>query len=426
MKKYSSIEFFKFIRYEKKIMAKKYISPFKPKNIIDIKPTSLKIYTFNAGFKKYHDDLLIIVFNKPVVMSAVFTKSSTPSAPVIWNKKQNKNNLCKILIVNSGNANAFTGNEGIKSIKKYSTIAAKIFKCKLKEVFVSSTGIIGEQLNPNSIITKLKLVENSKPKSLSHAAKAIMTTDTYPKLVIETIKLNKKKIRIYGIAKGSGMIAPNMGTMLSYIFIEESLSKVQLNKIFKFNIEDSFNSISVDGDMSTNDTVVIFAVGKRKKNALFNNDQILKSISFSLKKIMINLAKQIVCDGEGISKLLEIKVVNAKNKKQASKISFSIAESLLVKTAIHGKDPNWGRIIMAIGKTSANIDQKKIILKFGDLLVAEKGRVSKKLDLIKLNAYMKNKIIKIHVDLKLGKCNKTVWSSDLSKKYIEINAEYSS
>jgi glutamate N-acetyltransferase/amino-acid N-acetyltransferase len=405
-------------------MINKFISPFIPKKIIDVRPSTFKIYTFNAGYKKFKHDLLIVVFEQPVKISAVFTRSSTPSAPVIWGKTQNKNNLCKILIVNSGNANAFTGNEGIQTIKKYASFASKLFNCKLKQVFVSSTGIIGEKLDPNLIISKLKLIKNSKPKSLIQAAKAIMTTDTYPKVALETIMIKRKKIRIFGIAKGSGMIAPNMGTMLSYIFIEAPLSNIELNKALESNIDYSFNSISVDGDTSTSDTVMIFATQENKLINSLNRSIFFKSISLALKKVMTNLAKQIVCDGEGISKLIEVNVNNAANKKQASKIAFSIAESLLVRTAVYGNDTNWGRIIAAIGKTFEKIDQSKFILKFGNYLVGKNGKASKNLNERKLKTYIKNKIIKINLDLKLGKYNKTVWSSDLTKKYVEINADY--
>ena len=251
-----------------------------------------------------------------------------------------------------------------------------------------------------------------------------MTTDTYPKIAVETVKIDGKKIKIYGIAKGSGMIAPNMGTMLSYIFIEASLTNSTLNKLLKTNKEDSFNSISVDGDMSTNDTVVVFSVGNTKLENIVKKTQILKSISTSLKKVMKNLAKQIVSDGEGISKLIEVNLYNAKSKAQAKKIAFSIAESLLVKTAIFGEDCNWGRVIMAIGKTSEKINPNKLSLKFGKHVIIHNGLVSKKFNEKKLNIYMRNKIIRINLDLKLGSSNKTVWSSDLTSKYIEINADY--
>ncbi len=407
-------------------MKNKYISPFKPKKILNVNTPKIKIYTFNAGYKRLKDDLLIIVFRKPIEFSAVFTKTSTPSAPVIWGKKIYKKHLCKALIVNSGNANAYTGNSGISSIKKYTSIASKIFNCKQNEVFVSSTGVIGEQLNPELIIRKLESLNKTKSKNLIHAAKAIMTTDTYPKIVNEKIKINGENIRVYGIAKGSGMIAPNMGTMLSYIFIEAYLPNSLLNLLLKNNIEDSFNSISVDGDMSTSDTVVLFAIGDKKLKNIGKTTQNFKSFSRSIKKVMIKLAKQIACDGEGASKLIEVNVVKAKNKVQAKKIAFSIGESMLVKTAIFGEDANWGRIIMAIGKTSENIDQNKFSLSFGKHIIVKNGVVSKKFDVKQLNNYMKDKIISINLDLNNGSCDKTIWSSDLTKKYIEINADYRS
>ena len=407
-------------------MKKKYISPFKPLKSIKVKTSGFKIYTFNAGYKRFSDDLVIICFDKAVAISSVYTQSSTPSAAVIWDKKISKKNLCKVLIVNSGNANAYTGKEGIEAIKKYCAFASKILKCKLNQIYVSSTGVIGESLDPLLIINKLKILKRSKTKNLLDAAKAIMTTDTYPKICSETFKINGKKINIYGIAKGSGMIAPNMGTMLSYIFIEASLNNQTLNKLLKFNIENSFNSISVDGDMSTNDTVMLFSVGDIKLTKKENNEIVFNLLPTALKKIMLNLSHQIVCDGEGISRLIEVNITNAKNKIQAKKIAFSIAESLLVKTAIFGKDANWGRIIMAIGKTSEKIYPNKISLKFGKFIVAEKGKISKRINETSLKKYMKNKIIKINLNLNIGKFSKTVWSSDLTNEYIKLNTDYRS
>ena len=205
-----------------------------------------------------------------------------------------------------------------------------------------------------------------------------------------------------------------MGTMLAYIFIEAPLSKIELSKILKENIETTFNSISVDGDTSTNDTVMLFSLGNTK--SLKQNSQLKKSISLGVKKVMLNLSKQIVCDGEGISKLIEVNVINAQTKIQATRTAFSIAESLLIKTAVYGEDANWGRIIMAIGKVGENINQSKIILKIGKFIVAKNGMMSKKIELKKLSKYMKNKIIRINLNLKLGKNNKTVWSSDLTNE----------
>ena len=404
-------------------MIKKFISPFKPKNYLNFKPQHFKIYTFKAGFKKHNKDLLVIVFNKLVTVSAVYTKSSTPSAPVLWGKKRKKN-LCKVLIINSGNANAFTGILGLKAIRNYAKVASNLCNCKINEVFISSTGIIGEQLNSDLIIKKLKLLKNTSSGRILEAAQAIMTTDTYPKIAKEIVRNNKDQVKIFGIAKGSGMIAPKMGTMLAYIFIEAPLSKIELSKILNENIETTFNSISIDGDTSTNDTVMLFSLGNNK--SLKKNSQLKKSISLGVKNVMRNLSKQIVCDGEGISKLIEVNVINAQTKIQATRIAFSIAESLLIKTAVYGEDANWGRIIMAIGKVGENINQSKIILKIGEFIVAENGMMSKKIKLKKLSKYMKNKIIRINLNLKLGKNNKTVWSSDLTNEYININADYRS
>ena len=407
-------------------MKKKYVSPFRPKSIKNVNSSKFMIYTFNAGFKKYNTDLLIIVFNKPSNLSAVFTKSMWPSAAVIWGKKNYKNSNCKVLIINSGNANAGTGKYGLDSIKKYTSFAAKFFNCKTSQVFVASTGIIGQKLNSNFIINKINLIKNLKSKKLLDGAKAIMTTDTFPKIVCENAIINKNKIKIYGIAKGSGMIAPNMGTMLSFIFIETLLPKNILNNLLISNIENTFNSISVDGDMSTNDTVMLFSIGSKKLKKIRKNDQNYKLISNALIKVMTKLAKQIVTDGEGITKLIEVNVINAKSISQAKKIAFSVGESILVKTAIFGKDPNWGRIIMAIGKTKEKIDCNKISIKFGSNLIFSNGKISNRYQNDKVIMYMKNKIIKINININNGNFSKIVWSSDLSKKYVELNSEYPS
>ena len=405
-------------------MTKKYISPFKPKSFFKFKPQHFKIYTFKAGFKKKDKDLLVIIFNKLVPVSALYTKSSTPSAPILWDKKI-ENNSCKVLIVNSGNANAFTGIVGLKAIKNYAKVASSLCHCKTNEVFVSSTGVIGEQLNSDLIIKKLNLLNTHSSGNILEAAQAIMTTDTYPKIAKEIIRNKKDQIKIFGIAKGSGMIAPKMGTMLAYIFIEAPLKKIELSKILKENIEATFNSISIDGDTSTSDTVMLFSLDNKNK-LIKKKSHLKKLISLGVKNVMLNLSKQVVCDGEGISKLIEVNIKNAQTKIQAAKIAFSIAESPLVKTAVFGEDANWGRIIMAIGKAGEKINQNKIILKIGNFVVAKNGMMSKKINIEKLGKYMKNKIIRINLDLKLGKINKTVWSSDLTSEYIKINTDYRS
>ena len=251
-----------------------------------------------------------------------------------------------------------------------------------------------------------------------------MTTDTFPKTCIKKIKIENKFIKIFGFAKGSGMVQPNMGTMLVYIFIEGLIHKLQLKKLINNNLEDSFHSISVDSDTSTSDTLMLFSVSNKKIN--LKKNKIFNLISKGLFDVMQNLAYQIVKDGEGLSKIIHVSVKNAKTSIQAKKIAFSIVNSPLVKTAIAGEDANWGRIIMAIGKTYEKINQDLIKIKFGDIIVCSNGHIRKKINYRKLNRYMKKKIIKIQVDLGLGSFSKTVLGNDLTYKYIKINAEYRS
>lgn len=424
MDKNSSIKDLIILNKERLYINKNNTSIFKFQPVKNFNSPNLKIYTFNAGFKKDKDDLLFIVFNSPVPVSAIYSKTSTPSAPIIWDKKNNKG-LCKILIVNSGNANAHTGIKGVNVIKMYTKYAAKKFSCRVDQILVSSTGVIGEQLDENKIIDKIKFIKESNQKDFLSAARAIMTTDTYPKTVIKNIKIGSKKIKIYGFAKGSGMIAPNMGTMLAYIFIEAKISKNILKKILLSHVEASFNSITVDGDTSTSDTVMLFSVDN-SINKQISGEKNINKLSLALKQIMFNLAIQVVSDGEGISKLMEINISGAANYRQASSIAFSISNSPLVKTAIAGQDANWGRIIMAIGKANSQVDQNRIRLKFGSMLVASNGQMYKKINIKKLNTYMKKKIIQINVDLSLGKFKRTVYASDLTHAYVEINADYRS
>ena len=365
-----------------------------------------------------------MVFKELTPLSAVYSNTSTPSAPIIWDKKNNRG-FCKLLIINAGNANAHTGKNGIKAIDKYVAVASKYFKCKKSQILVSSTGVIGEKLNIDKIINIFPKFSKSQPKNLLSASKAIMTTDTYPKNIVKKIKINSKIIKIFGFAKGSGMISPNMGTMLSYIFIEANLSKDILKKILHANLDSSFNSISVDSDTSTSDTLMLFSLSDNNQKKI-KSANIINKICLGLKEVMSELALQIISDGEGISKLIEVKVSGAKTYKQAKEGSFSIANSPLVKTAIAGEDANWGRVIMAIGKGDSQVVQNKIKLMFGNYLVANKGHKYEKINLKKLDKYMLNKHIKIKVDLGLGKFQRTVYSSDLTHEYIRINADYRS
>ncbi len=398
-------------------------SPFDPLKYPDFKPKGFKIYTFNAGFKKKLDDLLIIIFDEVINIANIYSKTTTPSAPIIWDKKNNKGRV-KALIVNSGNANAHTGIKGINLIDKYIKFLSKTINCKKNEVFVSSTGVIGELFDSKLIIDQIINMQNTKTKSLVDAAKSIMTTDTYPKVSIKKIKIGNKQLKIYGIAKGSGMINPNMGTMLAYIFIEASLSKSILYKLLKNNFDNTFNSISVDGDTSTSDTLAIFSLNQVKIN--FSIKKNFEIINSSLFEVMQDLSLKVVKDGEGISKLIKLNVLNCKTKIQAKNIAFSIINSLLVKTAIAGEDANWGRIIMAIGKSEEKINQNKIKIFFGSIMLCQNGYINKKINFSHLNKYMKRKVIEITVDIQNGKKNHTVYGNDLTYEYIRINADYRS
>ncbi len=400
----------------------KYKSPFAPKQYKDLYPKGFKIFTFNSGFKKKNDDLLIIIFDKTINVSCKYSLTSMPSAPIIWDKKNN-NGKCRALIVNSGNANAYTGKLGLKNIDKYTKELVEYLSCSKKEILVSSTGVIGEQLNPNLICKKIRKLIFSNNKMLIDAARSIWTTDTFVKTSIYNLKILNKNIKIYGFAKGSGMISPNMGTMLAYIFIDCEINKSGLKKLLSDNIEETFNSISVDSDTSTSDTLMLFSNPVHKINLNIKN---YNKISKTLNKVMKELSFKIISDGEGVKKLIKVNVKKAKSKSQAKNIAFSIANSPLVKTAIAGEDANWGRIIMAIGKTREKILQDRITIKFGNFLLAKKGERNRGVKLSKVDNYMKKNLIEIEVNLNLGNHSTIVYGNDLNPEYIRINADYRS
>jgi glutamate N-acetyltransferase/amino-acid N-acetyltransferase len=424
MTKNSSTKDLNLSSNERLFLKKKHTPFIKFPLIKNIKSKYLKYFTFNSGFKKKNDDLLAVVFSNTATLSAVYSKTSTPAAPIVWDKKNNKG-YCKVLVINSGNANAHTGKIGLKGIDKYTKVIANSFHCKQSEILVSSTGVIGEKLDVNKIIKNFPIKVGVKEKDILDAAKAIMTTDTFPKTSFKKIKIDKEYIRIFGFAKGSGMIFPNMGTMLAYVFVEANISKNKLNRILKLNLDKSFNSISVDGDTSTNDTLMLFSMFDKNQKQI-NKIKKINKISSAIGEVMHDLSLQVVCDGEGISKLIKVNVFNAKNYKQASNIAFSVSNSPLVKTAIAGEDANWGRVIMAIGKTNEKILQDKIKLKFGNLLVATNGQMYSKINFKELNKYMKGKKIEININLGIGKFKRSVYSSDLTHEYIRINADYRS
>ncbi len=398
-------------------------SIFDPKKYDNILPSKFKIFTFRSGFKKIHDDLLIIIFNDVINSINIYSKTSTPSAPIIWDKKNNKGKV-KALIVNAGNANAHTGKKGIKIINDYVKVLCNVIGCKKHEVLVSSTGVIGELFNPKVITKQILKLDKKIPGDLLSAAKSIMTTDTYPKTSVKNLIIGKKRIKIYGIAKGSGMIMPNMATMLVYIFIETKIDKSIIKKILKNNLDDTFNSISVDSDTSTSDTLFFFTTNDNEIN--FVNKKNFEKLNASIYNIMEDLSLKVIKDGEGLSKLIKVSVTNSKTKKQAKIIGLSIVNSPLVKSAVSGEDANWGRVIMAIGKTQETINQNKIAVFFGKNLVCKNGEINKNINTHKLNKYMKNKIIEINVILNNGNKSHTVYGNDLNYEYLRINRDYRS
>ena len=394
----------------------------------------LKLAYGCAGIKsKTKLDISIIVFEDFAYVASVLTKSKTCAANIIWLKKINKFGKVKVLFVNSGNANAYTGKEGYNNLLKIVNYFVKNKLCKKSEIIISSTGVIGEQLPIKKILNYLPtLIENKKLKPVTHTAQwkcfanTILTTDTFIKGSYLESKIGNKKVKIIGISKGSGMIAPNMATMLGYLFTDALLSPNILKRLLIDVCEKTFNSITVDGDTSTNDMVSFISTRKIACQVKSINDDKLKQFKMDLNKVALQLAKKIILDGEGAKKLIQVSVFNAFNYKEAKKVAMSIANSPLVKTAVAGEDANWGRIIMAIGKTNAKINQKKISLKFGDIMVIKNGEMQTNYKEANLSKYLKKKEIEINVNLSVGKAMSTIWTCDLTKEYISINADYRS
>ena len=394
-------------------------------------------------YNKSRDDLVMFYFRDGANYASVYTQSKIVSENIKWNLNI-KSKKIKSLIINTRNANAFTGSEGYKGLKEIAKEVSIQLSIKQKEdedypkkilddeVLFGCTGTIGEKYptekikkNIPELIKKIKYVQNKL--IWMKAALGIMTTDLKPKLAMEECKIGNKKVKIYGIAKGSGMIFPNMATTLGYIFTDADLSNDILSKLLKKNIDTTFNAITCDGDTSTNDMVSIFSTSK-VKNLTINNINDKKIISFdkALHSVLLNLSKRIVVDGEGANKFITVNIAKSKNYKDAKKIAFSIANSNLVKTAIAGEDPNWGRIIMAIGKSDVDIDLKKLSIKFGNIKIIEKGQLVKNYKESDVANYMKSESIDISINLNMGLKNFTAYTMDLTKKYIEINADYRS
>ncbi len=394
-------------------------------------------------YNSKRDDLVMFYFRDGANFASVYTQSKILSENIKWNLNQKTQKIFS-LIVNTRNANSFTGEQGYKSMQHIADLASKQLTEKQKEddddpkniksknILFGCTGTIGEKFPEEKIKLKIPdLIKNVKYTQNKYiwikAALAIMTTDTQPKIAMEECKIGNTQVKIYGIAKGSGMIHPNMATTLSYIFTDANISNDVLKKLLKKNIENTFNAISCDGDTSTNDMISIFSTGKAKNSLIKTvNDKKIKSFDESLNSVLLNLAKRVVADGEGASKFVTINILNSKTEQDAKKIGFSIANSPLVKTAIAGEDPNWGRVIMAVGKSGLDINLNKLSIKFGELLIVNKGKVSSQYSETETANYMKNSNIELTIDIGIGKKNFTVYTMDLTKKYIDINADYRS
>ena len=394
-------------------------------------------------YNSKRDDLAMFYFRDGANFASLYTKSKILSENIKWNLSQKTQKIFS-LIVNTRNANSFTGEQGYKSMQHLADLISKQLTEKQKEdennpkiiksknLIFGCTGTIGEKFPEEKIKSKIpELIKNIKYTQNKYiwmkVALSIMTTDTQPKIAMEECKIGNTSVKIYGVAKGSGMIQPNMATTLAYVFTDADISNDVLKKLLKKNIENTFNAISCDGDTSTNDMISIFSTGKAKNTLIKTiNDKKIKSFDESLNSLLLNLAKRVVADGEGASKFVTINVLNSKTEQDAKKIGFSIANSPLVKTAIAGEDPNWGRIIMAIGKSEVDINLNKLSIKYGDLIIVNKGKIYNQYNEGEAAKYMRGLDINITVDIGNGKKSFTVYTMDLTNEYIKINSDYRS
>ena len=404
----------------------------------------VSISTVSANlYNNSRDDLVMFYFRDGANSASVYTQSKIISENIKWNLNQKAKKIFSLLI-NTRNANCFTGRQGYKGLEKIAEITSQKLtekqkeddeepkKIKSKQIIFGCTGTIGENFPEDKIkskipelINKLKYTQNKLV--WMKAALGIMTTDTQPKMAMEKCFIGNSEIKIFGVAKGSGMIQPNMATTLGYIFTDADIKNDILKKLLKKNIATTFNAISCDSDTSTNDMVSIFSTGKIKHPKINSlNDEKLKDFDNALNKVLLNLAKRVVADGEGASKFITVNVQECKNDIEAKKIAFSISNSPLVKTAIAGEDPNWGRIIMAIGKAGVQLNYEKLSIKFGTIIIVQNGKVNPNYKEEEAAEYMKNDSIDIFVNISSGSKNFTAYTMDLTKKYIEINADYRS
>ncbi|MGP0089420.1 MAG: bifunctional glutamate N-acetyltransferase/amino-acid acetyltransferase ArgJ [Xanthobacteraceae bacterium] len=409
------------------------ISPLAPARFPDLPEIGgVRLATAAAGIRyQGRTDVLLALFDKGTTVAGVLTRSKCPSAPVEWCRDKLGAGKARALVVNSGNANAFTGKSGRAATKLTAEIAAKAIGCRAVEVFLASTGVIGEPLDAHKFGAVMgNLAAGASSLAWLDAAKAIMTTDTFAKLATATAKLGEATVTINGFAKGAGMIAPDMGTMLAFVFTDAPIAASALQALIARGVVDTFNAVTIDGDTSTSDTLLAFATGAAAASGAPTitqpGDRRLGEFRAALDAVLSNLAEQVARDGEGARKLVEIIVEGAVSKKSARRVALSIANSPLVKTAIAGEDANWGRVVMAVGKAGEPADRDKLAIWFGDIRVAHKGARDPAYDEAAVSAVMQRPEITLKVALGLGHGRDRVLTCDLTKEYVAINGDYRS
>jgi glutamate N-acetyltransferase / amino-acid N-acetyltransferase len=411
---------------------KPHVSPLAPPSFPDLPVIDgVRFASAQAGVRYANrTDVMLVELAPGTAIAGAFTRSATRAAPVLDCEAK----IGKIsedgaaIIVNSGNANAFTGSAGVEAVAEVTGAVAAALGIPASRVFSSSTGVIGEPLPFDRILAAVgTLTDALAPEGIASAARAIMTTDTFPKGASATVEIEGQTVRIAGIAKGSGMIAPDMATMLVYIFTDARIAQGPLQKMLSGLMDETFNAITVDGDTSTSDALLLAATGRSPAPEIRDaRSKPFRAFRDALRSVMMDLAHQVVRDGEGATKFVEVAVTGADSAADARRVAMSIANSPLVKTAIAGEDPNWGRIVMAVGKSGAKADRDTLSIRFGDILVAENGRRAASYSEAEAAACMKRDTIAIAVDLGLGKGASTFWTCDLTHRYIDINADYRS
>ena len=409
------------------------VSPFAPATLPQVPPVAgVRFATAEAGIRyKGRTDLMVAVMDPGTAVAGVFTQSKTCSAPVLWCRDALKGGRARILVVNSGNANAFTGMKGRQAVEATVAAAADAACCAAHEVFVASTGVIGEPMDAGRFTHLLAgLAASATPDAFEAAARAIMTTDTYPKLATRSVEIGGVSVTLNGFCKGAGMIAPDMATMLAFLFTDAAIAAPLLQERLAAHVATTFNCMSVDGDTSTSDTCLVFATGaaaaRGQPPIMSATDPRLAAFDAVLHDLMRELAIQVAKDGEGLSKFVTIEITGAESFAAARRIGLSCANSPILKTAIAGEDPNWGRVVMAIGKAGEAADRDRLAIWFGPHCVARDGERAPEYDEATVAAYMTGREILIRADVGVGSGSATVWTCDLTHGYVSINADYRS